>query len=66
MEITPRQALVDARVAKGYRSPAALGRAIGVNRATVWRWESGETAPNYKVAKKVAQLLERPVSELFG
>lgn len=38
-------------------SQGAIGRAVGVSRATVCRWESGERAPSGEAAVRLAKLL---------
>lgn len=65
MRAFPRRALIEARRAK-YRSAYAFAAALGVNRTTVWRWERGVLDPGKELAERAAQLLERPVDELFG
>jgi len=61
-----RQVLVDARIAKGFKTAASLARQLGVPRNSVCRWERGYNTPRMPMAVKVARLLERPVEELFG
>jgi DNA-binding transcriptional regulator YiaG len=38
-------------------SQDAIGRAVGVSRVTVCRWESGERAPSGDAAVRLAKLL---------
>lgn len=66
MPAAVRQALIDARQAKGFKRPADLARAMGVSRSTVWRWERENRLPAYGVMKRVSDLLGKPVDDLFG
>lgn len=38
-------------------SQDAIGRAVGVSRVTVCRWESGERSPSGEAAVRLAKLL---------
>lgn len=47
-------------------SKALLAREIGVNRATVGRWERGERTPDRKYLPTIAKLTGASISELIG
>lgn len=64
MRKQPRRALIDARRMK-FETVSAFAQAIGVNRATAWRWEQGLLDPSRQKAEEVARLLGRTVEELF-
>lgn len=40
-------------------SRAAMAREIGVNTATLWRWESGRFNPTPLIAKRLDQVMAR-------
>ena len=48
------------------KSKALLAREIGVNRATVGRWERGERTPDRKFLPTIAKLTGASISELIG
>ncbi len=43
----------------GRVTQAEIAQVLGINRASVSRWESGERTPRGKLAKSYKQLLER-------
>src|SRR5690606_23364414 len=50
------------RVTEG-ATQASIAEAVGVDKATVWRWRSGKSAPKPEVAIRLARVYGRPVSE---
>lgn len=59
---TPAQiAAIRVRAAeRGYFTPTALARAVGVKHPTVMRWYSGERAPSVRTQKALAAALDWP------
>ena len=47
-------------------SQSELGQMIGVDRATIRNWETGQTNISVKMAEKVAEVLGVTVSQLLG
>ena len=45
-------------------SCADLGARVGVDRATVHRWETGERKPDEKILPKLSEVTGIPVREL--
>lgn len=43
-----------------------FGKAIGVTQATVSAWELGRNEPDYKVLRKIAQMLDCSIEYLMG
>jgi len=50
------------RVTEG-ATQASIAEAVGVDKATVWRWRSGKSAPKPEVAIRLARVYGRPVAE---
>lgn len=64
-----RRVLVPPRLRREIRRAAGLSqsdvaRALGVDRATVSRYESGDRTPRRELAERYAELLRRLVSEV--
>jgi transcriptional regulator with XRE-family HTH domain len=57
-------ALADARRDVGL-SQGKLGRALGINRATVSRWEAAERTPTIPHLRRLGQLLGRPAGRIL-
>jgi transcriptional regulator with XRE-family HTH domain len=48
-------------------SQVELARQLGVDRVTVYRWESGKQRPeNLAIVQRVAEVLELPVDEVLA
>jgi transcriptional regulator with XRE-family HTH domain len=62
-KLTRRNALVAARVAAGFTQEELAAR-LGVERSTVYRWESGETTPLPMLRPGLARLLGLENSQL--
>ncbi|KJS23120.1 MAG: XRE family transcriptional regulator [Clostridiaceae bacterium BRH_c20a] len=59
-----REALKKARLAKGL-SIEEIAEKIGVTPSVFYKWEDGTRDPLMKNARKVAEILETNVEELF-
>jgi transcriptional regulator with XRE-family HTH domain len=46
-------------------SRLALAKAMRVDAATVWRWETGKTTPSFETMSDIAQALSTTVHTLF-
>jgi DNA-binding XRE family transcriptional regulator len=60
MVSTPRTTwayLSHARETAGYASQTAFGVAVGVSQRTVSDWETGRKCPEYRMWRKIAQVL---------
>ncbi|CAN7330868.1 helix-turn-helix domain-containing protein [Pseudoxanthomonas sp. LjRoot143] len=44
----------------------ALGRAVGVTKATVCKWEQGQALPEPAVAMDVAKRLKIPLEDVYA
>jgi len=47
------------RQLRGKRTQAQFGELLGVPKNTVWRWESGQVAPDPERAGRLSRLAER-------
>lgn len=59
----PRRALTARRLAAGF-TQAELARAIGVERTTIWRWETGVADPSPQYRRPLANALSLSVFDL--
>lgn len=50
----------------GRETQAAIARATGVNKSTVWRWASGDANPSPEAAIAFARAYKRPVAETLA
>lgn len=55
----------DLRTAKGIPQ-REFGEALGVDRTTVAKWETGKAAPRADMLPRIAKLLGCTVGDLFG
>lgn len=47
-------------------SQAALAQKVGVSQQAVGKWERGESAPQWGMAPKLAELFGCTIDELYG
>lgn len=59
-----RHNLIRARQAKGFRQED-VAREVGVTKATISKYESGQTESSQAVWEKLAVLFEKPVEHLW-
>lgn len=48
------------------KSKAEVAREIGVNRATIMRWESGKRRPEPRFLSAIARLTGAPIDQIMG
>lgn len=48
------------------KSKAEVARELGVNRATIMRWENGKRRPEPRFLPKIARLTGAPIDEIMG
>lgn len=64
MENKKRNNFKGLRVANGY-TQEELAKKVGITSRTLGFYEVGKRSPNIKVAKKIADLFEKSIDEVF-
>ncbi|KAB8139071.1 helix-turn-helix transcriptional regulator [Gracilibacillus oryzae] len=60
-----RHNLRNIRIKKGYKDVEKLARKIGISASYYYKIEQGKRAPGINLAKRIADILEHTVDELF-
>ena len=53
------------RITEGF-TQMEFAKALGVTQTAVSAWETGRVVPNTKNIKKIAEVLDKPVGEIFS
>ncbi len=60
-----RHNLRSVRIRKGYKDVERLAEKIGISASYYYKIEQGKRTPGINLAKKIADILEHTVDELF-